>query len=174
MLYALPRMARSAMSPVLMDGFDAQLEETKDHLERLLDISDHLGLRCHTKGGKAMEPMIEAAWRHISDASDELMRDAHLVRAAQSVAHYEIAAYQAAWASASSMGLNSIAALLQKTLREERTTGLRLRALAQKMIQPKRTARRSGLLKLPANTRRMLPQKPLAASLYSSAFYAVA
>ncbi|WP_146854697.1 DUF892 family protein [Brevifollis gellanilyticus] len=143
MLYALPKMARSAIHPRLMEGFDAQLEETKDHLERLLNISDELGCRCHTKGAKALEHMLEAAWSHISDASDELVRDARLLRAAQSAAHYEIAAYQAAWTSASSMGMKSVADMLRKTLQEEHAAGQRLRTIAQKMMRsPARRGRK--------------------------------
>ncbi len=169
MLYALPKMARSAIHPSLVEGFDALLEDTKDHLERLLNISDELGFRCHTKGGKALEHMLDAAWSHISDGSDELVRDTRLLRAAQSAAHYEIAAYQAAWNSASTLGLKSIAEMLRKTLLEERAAGHRLQMLRQKMIlRPTRRARRlPGLVSVPvAPVRRggvMLPKRLLVA-----------
>ncbi len=165
MLYALPKMARSAIHPSLMEGFDAQLEETKDHLERLLNISDELGCRCHTKGGKALEHMLDAAWSHISDASDELVRDARLLRAAQSAAHYEIAAYQAAWTSASSMGMKSVAEMLRKTLQEERAAGQKLRTLALRLMNsPARRGRRS-LVKpsVPPVRRLALPRQLLVA-----------
>jgi ferritin-like metal-binding protein YciE len=161
MLYALPRMARSASHPALMEGFDSQHEKTKDHLERLLDISDDFGCRCHTRGGKGLEPILDKAWSQISDASDELVRDARLLHAAQSAAHYEIAAYQAAWFTAASMGQHSIAALLHATLQEERAAGRRLSALSRKSILSTRVKSRHSLslARLPLNARRMLPQK---------------
>lgn len=174
MLHALPKMARSAIHPALIARFDEQLEKAKDHVERLLDISDHLGCRCHNRGGKGMEPMLESAWSLICDASDELVRDTRLLRAAQSAAHYKIAAYQAAWVTASSLGRQSIAVLLHKTLQEKRAGAQKLRALALKAILPKRpAARRSGLI-LPASTRRAMPQRRLGIGAYGGVLNAVA
>ena len=173
MLNALPKMARSAVHPALAEVFDAQIEKTKDHVERLLDISDQLGCRCHMRGGKGMEPMLDSAWSLISDASDELVRDTRLLRAAQSAAHYEMAAYQTAWTTAVSLQMRGIATMLHKTLVEERAAGQKLRTLAQNVILPRRPRHKSSLT-LPPNTLRTLTQKRPAGIVYGGALHALA
>jgi ferritin-like metal-binding protein YciE len=57
--------------------------------------------------------------------------DAALINAAQAAEHYEIVRYGSLIAWARQLGRNEIAALLQKTLEEEKVTDRKLTTLAE-------------------------------------------
>jgi len=63
--------------------------------------------------------LVEEAEDMIQDASDESVRDAALIAAAQRVEHYEIAAYGAVRHFAKLLGEISQAQLLDQTIKEE-------------------------------------------------------
>jgi ferritin-like metal-binding protein YciE len=56
---ALPKMAQAATSPVLRDAFQAHLEETRGHVERLEQVMEGLGEKVRGKHCDGIEGIIE-------------------------------------------------------------------------------------------------------------------
>jgi len=133
LIKALPKMARAATSPKLMDGFRNHLEQTKEHaarLEQILDSHDETtrGPKC-----KGMEGLLKEGAEMIKEDAEDDVRDAGLISAAQRVEHYEIAGYGTARTYAKLLGDNKGAKLLQQTLDEEGATDKKLTQLAERI-----------------------------------------
>jgi ferritin-like metal-binding protein YciE len=133
LIKALPKMARAATSPKLMDGFRKHLEQTKEHaarLEQILDSHDETtrGPKC-----KGMEGLLKEGAEMIKEDAEDDVRDAGLISAAQRVEHYEIAGYGTARTYAKLLGDNKGAKLLQQTLDEEGATDKKLTQLAERI-----------------------------------------
>jgi ferritin-like metal-binding protein YciE len=121
---ALPRMIEKATDSQLKQAFQSHLQETEVQVLRVEQI-----LREVTGGAKSTEckvvaALIEAGDEMIEDASDESVRDAALIAAAQRVERYEIAAYGDVYRFAQILGEESgevsQVELLDETMREER------------------------------------------------------
>jgi ferritin-like metal-binding protein YciE len=127
---ALPKIAKAATSPDLRAGFEAHLNQTKEHVARLEKIFE--GLDESPKGKKCMgmEGLINEGSEMIEEnpAPEEL--DAGLISAAQRVEHYEIAGYGCVRTYAELLGEDAAAALLQQTLDEEKETDEKLTELS--------------------------------------------
>jgi ferritin-like metal-binding protein YciE len=116
---ALPTMVEKATDPQLKEAFQAHLEETEVQVNRLEEIlqeatGDASAIKC-----KVLAALVEEAEDMIKDASDESVRDAALIAAAQRVEHYEIAAYGAVRHFAQILGETEQAQLLDETIKEE-------------------------------------------------------
>lgn len=128
---ALPKMAKAATNPKLIDGFKKHLEETKEHATRLETI-----LKSHdetTRGPKCkgMEGVVKEGAEMIEEDATDEVRDAGLISAAQRVEHYEMAGYGTARTYANLLGDSKGAKLLQRTLDEEGATDKKLTKLAE-------------------------------------------
>ena len=130
---ALPKLAKASASEELRTGFEAHLEQTKGHIDRLEEIFESLeekpvGNKCEGMAGLVKE------CREIVDGDfEEEVRDAALISAAQRVEHYEIAAYGCVSAWAKLLGDGDAAALLEKTLDEEKEADQKLTQLAERI-----------------------------------------
>ena len=119
LLKALPKMARAATSPKLMDGFRKHLEQTKNHVARLEQI---LASHDETTRGpkcKGMEGLIKEGAEMIKEDAEDDVRDAGLISAAQRVEHYEIAGYGTARTYAKLLGDNLSTLVAHALLRQE-------------------------------------------------------
>lgn len=129
---ALPKMARAATDPKLVEAFKSHLEETQGQIERLdrvLESSDEIRIKrvkCH-----AMEGLAEEAQELIDSVEKGEILDAGLIGAAQKVEHYEIAAYGTLAALAKKLGYTQAAKLLEETLQEEKNTDQKLTTIAE-------------------------------------------
>src|ERR1039458_3247872 len=56
---ALPKLAKKASASGLKDAFTSHLEETRQHVERLDQIGENLGIKLSGKKCKAMEGLVE-------------------------------------------------------------------------------------------------------------------
>jgi ferritin-like metal-binding protein YciE len=130
MVKALPKMVKAATSEDLRAGFSSHLEQTKEHVARLEKIFQALGESPKGKKCKGMEGLIKEGGEMIEEdpAAEEL--DAGLISAAQRVEHYEIAGYGCVRTYATLLGEDAAAALLAKTLEEEKETDQKLTELA--------------------------------------------
>jgi ferritin-like metal-binding protein YciE len=135
LLKALPKMAKSASSPMLQQAFEKHLRETEMQVQRLDQLASELNIRTGGKKCKAMEGLIEEGNELIKTrASEPSVLDAGLIGAAQRVEHYEIAAYGCARTYANQLGYTNAAELLQQTLDEETMTDQNLTMLAEDII----------------------------------------
>ncbi len=133
-LQALPAVAEAATSDELRAAFEDHLEQTKEHVERLDQIFDRLGVPAKGKKCKAMEGLVEEAKDLLEEDIDEQVLDAALIAAAQRVEHYEIAVYGTLATFAKLMGRDEDLDLLVQTLDEEKETDENLTDIAESTI----------------------------------------
>ena len=90
---ALPKMVKAASTPELQKAFEAHLEQTKGHVQRLEQIFQGLGEEPKAKKCNGMRGILEEGEKVISEGSEGPVRDAGLIAGAQRVEHYEMAVY---------------------------------------------------------------------------------
>jgi ferritin-like metal-binding protein YciE len=133
-LKALPEMIDKSNDPQLKQGFQAHEGETRNHLTRLEEVfqlhgQEPKGLEC-----PAIDGIIEEAEDVAGEVEDKSVLDAALIAAAQAVEHYEITRYGSLVAWAKELGRNDCAALLQKTLDEEKAADKKLSSIAERRV----------------------------------------
>lgn len=116
---ALPTMIEKATDIQLKDAFQSHLQETEAQVVRLEQILQEATGETKTIQCKVLSALVEEAEGMIKDASDESVRDAALIAAAQRVEHYEIAAYGAVRHFARILGATGHARILDQTIKEE-------------------------------------------------------
>jgi ferritin-like metal-binding protein YciE len=128
---ALPRMIKATENDELRDAFEAHLEETRGHVERLEQVFAMLDLRVRGKHCSGMAGILEEGANLLTEDGDEAVLDAGYIAAAQRVEHYEITAYGTLIAWATTLGHENVTALLEQTLNEEKAADQKLSALAE-------------------------------------------
>ncbi len=131
---ALPKMAKKAATPDLQEGFEAHLRQTEQHIDRLEQVFEQLGMPAKAKRCEGMKHLISEGEEMMRDAEDEMTRDALMIAAAQKIEHYEIAAYGTMRTWANLLGRPEIASLLEETLEEEKETDQRLTEVAESFV----------------------------------------
>ena len=134
LIKALPKMAKAAHAPDLVQGFEDHLEQTKEHAARLEHILSALDEKPTGKTCKAMQGLVNEGSEAISENASPAVKDAALIAAAQRVEHYEIAGYGCVLEYASLLGDKQGAKLLKTTLTEEEETDQKLTKLAKSVI----------------------------------------
>jgi len=117
---ALPKMIEKASDSQLKRALDTHLQETKGHVARLEQILRSEEGDVESKKNKGIAALITEGEDLIKDASDDSVRDAGIIAAAQRVEHYEMASYGTVRTFAEILGLTEQANLLEKTLEEEK------------------------------------------------------
>jgi ferritin-like metal-binding protein YciE len=130
---ALPKMAKAASSEDLRQGFEAHLEQTRGHVQRLETIFESLKESPKGKKCVAMEGLVKEGTEVMEEEFEGSVLDAALIGAAQRVEHYEIAAYGTVCEFAKVLGETKHASFLEKTLEEERQTDEKLTRLAKEI-----------------------------------------
>ena len=130
---ALPKMAKASNSEELRTGFENHLEQTKGHVDRLEEIFDSLDEKPTGKQCPAMAGLVKEGSETMDEDFEGPVMDAALIASAQRVEHYEIAAYGCVSTWATLLGENEAAALLDKTLEEEKETDEKLSELAEQI-----------------------------------------
>jgi len=126
----LPKMAKNATSEELASAFEKHLAETEGHVSRIEEVFALIDKPARAKKCEAIEGLAAEGDHVIEEGKDDAVLDAGLVASAQAVEHYEIARYGALVAWAELMGNKKAAALLQKTLDEEKACDETLSGLA--------------------------------------------
>ncbi|TQI72162.1 ferritin-like metal-binding protein YciE [Gramella sp. Hel_I_59] len=137
LLKALPKMAENATDAKLKKAFEAHLEETKEHQQRLEEVCKELEIKPTGETCKAMKGLIAEAEAFLKEDAEKEVRDAGLIADAQRVEHYEISGYGTVVRYAKELGYDSIAKKLQKTLDEEYTADEKLDKLAEGRLNKK-------------------------------------
>jgi ferritin-like metal-binding protein YciE len=130
---ALPKMIEKATDPQLKQAFSSHLQETRAQLARVQQILNQATGEAKSVKCKALAALVTEAEDMIKDASDESVRDAALISAAQRVEHYEIAVYGTVRYFAQLLGENSHASLLEQTLDEEKHADQLLTGIADRV-----------------------------------------
>lgn len=138
MTRALPRLARAADDPKLVEAFKEHLEETRGQVERIEQAADTIpDIRVKRIKSYSMESLIEEAQELIEAGEKGPVLDAGLIGAAQKVEHYEIAAYGTLCSLAEQLGYTEAKNILAETLKEEKATDDKLSKLAKKDVNQK-------------------------------------
>src|SRR5271163_2421289 len=131
---ALPKMVKAASNKELVAGFQENLEQTKQHAQRLEQILTSHKQTTRGPKCKGMEGIIAEGAEMIEEDGDAEVKDAGLSAAAQRVEHYEIAGYGTARTLAELVGDKEAAKLLATTLSEEEETDKTLTKLAKSSV----------------------------------------
>ncbi len=132
---ALPKLADAASSLELKAGFEAHLDQTKEHVARLERIFEALGIDPGGESCEAMEGLVSEGKDYIGAEGDPDSRDVGLIAIAQKVEHYEIAGYGTLRALALHLNNPSAAELLEQTLDEEAKTDQKLTGIAERILR---------------------------------------
>jgi len=120
LIEALPKMASAANSYELREAFEAHLEETRTHVERLQQAFADMEIRFNpSKTCNAMHGLLQDSDDIIDATGDSVAIDAALIGVAQRIEQYEMACYGTAHALADELGLDTTSSLLNQTLDEE-------------------------------------------------------
>jgi ferritin-like metal-binding protein YciE len=131
---ALPKMAKAASNLQLQQAFQEHLDQTKQHVRRLEQIFQQLGVKPKDQTCKGMKGLIAEGEEMIKMKGDPSAIDAGLIAAAQRVEHYEIAGYGCVRTYAQQLGDQQGVKALQQTLDEEGMTDKKLTKLAEQVI----------------------------------------
>jgi len=131
---ALPDMIAKATEPGLKRGFKVHLDETQNHVARLEEVFRLHGAEVEGIDCPAIDGIIEEADDVVGEVDDKQVMDAALIAAAQAVEHYEITRYGSLIAWAKQLGRNDCAAILQRTLDEEKATDKKLTDMAERVV----------------------------------------
>ncbi|MDQ3421135.1 MAG: ferritin-like domain-containing protein, partial [Acidobacteriota bacterium] len=120
LLRALPKMAKKATSEDLTAAFEAHLEETRGHVEKLEQVFGTLDEKVRGKHCDGIAGIIEEGKSVMEEDFDAETMDACLIAGGQRAEHYEMAAYGTLVAWARVMGHTEAADLLEAILKEEK------------------------------------------------------
>ena len=134
LMQALPKMIKSARAPALKDAFTHHLDETEEHVSRLEQVFELLGVKARPIKCKGMEGLIDEGKELVDEDIDPDVLDAGLIGAAQRIEHYEMAAYGTACEYARVMGHDDVVELLETTLTEEKQADRTLTMLSQRLV----------------------------------------
>lgn len=131
---ALPKMAKKATSDELKKALNNHLTETEKHVKRLEEVFELIEKPSRAKKCEAMEGLIKEGEEIIESTEEGPVRDAGIIAACQKVEHYEIASYGTLKTFATILDKNKIAAMLGKTLEEEKLADSKLTEVAENSI----------------------------------------
>ena len=131
LLRALPKMAKKATSEDLSAAFEAHLEETRGHVDKLEQVFGTLDEKVRGKHCDGIAGIIEEGKSVMEEDFDAETMDACLIAGGQRAEHYEMAAYGTLIAWAKVMGHTEAADLLEEILEEEKAADQKLSTLAE-------------------------------------------
>jgi ferritin-like metal-binding protein YciE len=134
-LEALPKMVQATTSAELSAAFQAHLEQTKEHANRLEKLLERHNQSTRGPRDKGMEGVLADGTELLKGESDPGVRDAGLIAAAQRVEHHEMAGYGSARTYAEMLGDTDGALILQTTLSEEAETDQTLTEVSKSVIK---------------------------------------
>jgi ferritin-like metal-binding protein YciE len=129
----LPAMIEDSTNSELKNAFRTHLQESKEHVARLERILRENDGEASTTKCKVTAALISEGGSSAKDAKDQTLRDVVLIAAGNQVEHYEIAIYGTLRNMAIILGEAEHAALLDKTLDEEKHADKLLTELSEQI-----------------------------------------
>jgi ferritin-like metal-binding protein YciE len=131
----LTTMSEVSTSTELKDAFETHRDQTKEHVQRLENIFEMLGVVQESRNCIGLQGLFDEGWQMIDETdTNSYQRDVALIIAAQKVEHYEIATYGSLVTLARTLRRKDIAKELKKTLEEEKETDALLTQIAEASI----------------------------------------
>ncbi|MBD3583064.1 YciE/YciF ferroxidase family protein [Flavobacterium selenitireducens] len=120
LLKSLPKMAKNATEPKLVQAIEEHVAVTEGQVARLDRVFEILGESNRGKKCDAIEGLIKEGEGIMEETQIGPVRDAGIIAASQKIEHYEIATYGTLVAFAQTLGEEEAAQLLSETLAEEK------------------------------------------------------
>ena len=127
----LQSMIEHAQDTQLKQAFQSHQQETELQADRLKTLLAEFG-EDDDKKDPIITALIGSGTNIVRESSEGPVRDAGLIATAQKIEHYEIASYGSARDWAQNLGLTEHAALLEKTLEEEKHADKLLTTISQR------------------------------------------
>lgn len=116
---AIPHFIKAAADKSFKRALTEHLAQTREHVARLKEVADLLGVSPSGKTCQAMQGLIAEGQDRLHSGPAGDVRDASLICITQKMEHYEIAGYGCVRTFAQVLGLLRVAEILQTTLDEE-------------------------------------------------------
>ena len=133
-LKTLPKLAKHADSAELRKAFEHHLKETEGQVQRLEQVFALCDLKPMGKTCPAIKGILEEGEELMKEVKDPDTRDAAMIGAGQAAEHYEITRYGTLISWATLLGHKDVAAILDKTLKEEYAADDKLTKLAESRL----------------------------------------
>ncbi|AXC13450.1 protein of unknown function DUF892 [Acidisarcina polymorpha] len=131
----LESMIDAASDTQLREAFQSHLQETEVHAQRIEQILQSFQGGVDDKKCSVTAALISAGENIVKESDEGPVRDAGLIAGAQKIEHFEIASYGSARDWATLLGRSEDAALLQKTLDEEKHADSLLNSISKRANQ---------------------------------------
>jgi ferritin-like metal-binding protein YciE len=136
-LKSLPDMIEKATDRNLKSGLKDHLKQTENHVARLEQVFTMHGAEQKGVDCPAIDGILEEAEEISGEVDDKEVLDAAIIAAAQAVEHYEITRYGTLTTWAKQLGRDDCAAVLHKTLEEEKAADEKLTGVAKSKVNRK-------------------------------------
>jgi ferritin-like metal-binding protein YciE len=131
---ALPKMIKTAQNESLKDALTVHLDETKEHVARIEQVAETLGIKPSGVHCKGMEGLIAEADEHLGKEEPGPVTDALIIALAQKCEHYEIAAYGTLLTFAKTLGITDKVDPLRANMDDEENADELLSTIAEKEV----------------------------------------
>lgn len=131
----LPKLARSATSPMLRDAFAQHAAQTHEHLHLMKGLAAALAVDAPTCVSAGISGLIADVHQMIEVDGTGVCKDVALIAVAQRIEFYEIAAYSNAQELADFLGMVDISRVLTRILDEEYAASERLRDVCDQVTR---------------------------------------
>lgn len=132
---ALPKLAKAAESKELAEALRNHLEETQNHVARLEQVFESMGVAAKGKPCKGMMGLIEEGNEAIQEEQKGTLRDLAIIAGCQKVEHYEMSGYGTIRTLAEQLGNDTAVELLQETEDEEKAADQKLTEVATALYE---------------------------------------
>ena len=136
-LKSLPDMIGKVTDRDLKTGLQDHLAQTKNHVARLEQVFKLHGTEPKGVDCPAIDGILEEAEELSGEVEDKEVLDAAIIAVAQAVEHYEITRYGTLTTWAKLLGRDDCAAILHKTLEEEKAADEKLTVVAKSKVNRK-------------------------------------
>ena len=133
---ALPDMIKKAHGGELKKALENLKSETKEQIDRLEKAFEMLDVSPRARKCEAIEGILRESQEDMAAIEDEDVRDAGMIGSAQAIEHYEICRYGTLVEWAKVLGQKDVAALLGKSLEQEKNADRLLTQIARSTANP--------------------------------------
>lgn len=134
---ALPKLIKKATNPDLKKALEMHLGETEEHVRRLEQCAEMLGIKPSGKVCHGMMGLIDEANEHVGELKPGAVMDAVIIVSGQKAEHYEMAAYGTLCEWGKILGKTEIVDILKMTMAEEESADMKLTEIAESKVNTK-------------------------------------